>query len=196
LSVAPKPDRIVRFTPKSRRSWRNWLAKNHNAKTEIWLVFFKRHTGKPTISYGDAVEEAICFGWIDGVKRSIDDERYMHRFSPRVPNSRWSALNRKRAELMTSAGLMTKPGEKAIRRAKRNGKWDEPAENVDFSMPQALADELQRNKRAAAYFESLAASYQRQFIAWIKVAKRTDTKKRRVAESVALLASGKKLGMR
>ena len=87
----------MRVTPTSRRAWRAWLESHHETAAEVWLVFHKRGAGKPTLSYGDAVEEAICFGWIDGVRRSLDGERYMHRFSPRRPDSRWSAANRDRA---------------------------------------------------------------------------------------------------
>lgn len=186
----------MRITPKSRQSWRVWLQKNHDSKPEIMLVFYKRHTGKPTLSYNDAVEEALCFGWIDGVKRSIDEDRYMHRFSPRKSDSRWSALNRKRAERMKEAGYMTDAGKKAIQKAKRNGKWVEPAQIIDLSMPPELTERLRRNKDAATFFKSLAPSYQRQYIGWVNTAKRPETKKRRLDEAVSLLARGEKLGMR
>ena len=186
----------MRLTPKSRRSWRAWLKKNHAAKTEIWLVFYKRHTGKPTLSYNDAVEEALCFGWIDGVKRSIDDERYMHRFSPRKANSKWSESNKKRVARMQKAGQMTEAGRRAVDEAKRNGKWTEAPRPIDLSMPTELADALKRNDRAATYFQSLAPSYQRQYIGWITTAKRQETRIRRLDEAMELLELGKKLGMR
>lgn len=163
---------------------------------EVWLVFYKRHAGKPTLSYGAAVEEALCFGWIDGVKRSIDAERYMHRFSPRKPGSKWSALNAERAERMIAAGKMTEAGLELVDEAKRTGNWAASAPDVDLSMPPELAQRLQRNETAAAFFESLAPSYQRQFIGWINVAKRPETKQKRLEETVRLLARGEKLGMR
>ncbi len=186
----------MRITPKSRKSWRTWLKKNHADRAEIWLVFYKRHTGKPTLSYNDAVEEALCFGWIDGVKRSIDDERYMHRFSPRKADSSWSESNRKRAERMLTAGQMTASGRHAVEKAKRNGKWAEPALKNEFSIPPELAARLERNKKAGTYFEAIAPSYQRQYIAWIITAKRQETRKRRLDESIELLRRGEKLGMR
>lgn len=186
----------MRFTPKSRKSWRSWLQKNHATKVEVWLVFYKQHTGKPTLSYNDAVEEALCFGWIDGVKRSVDDERYMHRFSPRKPESRWSESNRKRVARLEKAGQIMPAGKRAIEVAKRNGQWSASAPKFDFSMPAELAARLKRNKRAAAFFESLAPSYQKQYIAWIVTAKRDDTKKRRLNEAIELLSRGEKLGMR
>ena len=186
----------MRFTPKSRRSWRAWLEKHHAAKTEVWLVFYKRHTGKPTLSYNDAVEEALCFGWIDGVKRSVDDERYMHRFSPRKASSRWSESNKKRVARMLRAGQMTEAGRRAVQRAKRNGKWTETTRPIDLSMPTEFANALKRNRKAAAHFESLAPSYQRQYIGWITTAKRQETRLRRLDEAMGLLELGKKLGMR
>lgn len=159
-------------------------------------MFYKRGTGKPTLSYDDAVEEAICFGWIDGVRRRVDDERYMHRFSPRKPGSRWSALNRKRAARMEEAGRMAPAGRKAVDDAKRDGSWDREAPSVDVSVPPELSRRLERNRKAAAFFESLAPSYRAQFCGWINVAKRPETRKRRVDEAVRLLARGEKLGMR
>ena len=188
----------MRFTPRSRKAWRSWLEAHHAERAEVWVVFYKRHTGKPTLSYNDAVEEAVCFGWIDGVKRSLDDQRYMHRFSPRQPNSKWSATNRKRAERMIKAGLMAPPGLKMIRRAKRAGTWEtQPVTaTIDVTVPPELAARLRRNTKAARFFESLAPSYRRQFTGWINSAKREETRRRRVDEAVALLEQGEKLGMR
>jgi uncharacterized protein YdeI (YjbR/CyaY-like superfamily) len=188
-----KRDTVV---PKSRKAWRQWLESNHGSRAEVWLVFFKRHTGKPTLTYGDAVEEAICFGWIDGIRQSIDGERYMHRFSPRLPASRWSATNRKRAERLEKAGKMRPAGRAAIARAKRRGSWAKPRAGFDLSMPSELAARLVRNKQAATFFESLAPSYQRQFLGWINAAKRAETRQKRLDEAVALLQKGEKLGMR
>ena len=185
-----------RFTPRSRDAWRQWLEKNHASRTDVWLVYYKRHTGKPTVTYNDSVEEAVCFGWIDGVKRSIDDERYTHRFSPRNQTSRWSATNRKRAGKMIGAGLMTQAGHKAIEQAKRAGTWEAPTEMIDSSVPPELADFLRTNEKAASFFESLAPSYRTQFTGWINMAKRPETRQRRLDETMALLERGRKLGMR
>jgi len=187
----------VKVTPKSRRGWRAWLEKNHADRTEVWLVFFKQRTGKPTLSYVDAVEEALCFGWIDGVKRSVDDERYMHRFSPRTADSTWSALNRERAERMLRAGMVAPAGRRAIERARRDGKWTAPARRrTAFSMPPELAARLKRDRQAAAFFESLAPSYRRQYVAWIATARRAETRQRRLDQAIELLQRGEKLGMR
>ncbi len=163
----------------------------------MWLVFLKQHTGKSNVSYNDAVEEALCFGWIDGVKRSIDEDRYMHRFTPRKLDSKWSKLNKERAQRMLKAGQMAPAGEKSIQLAKKNCKWTvHVSARTNFSMPPELNVRLKRNKKAAMFFASLAPSYQRQYVAWIATAKRPETKKHRLDQAIELLKRGEKLGMR
>lgn len=104
------------FYPKERTEWRKWLKENHNKKSEIWVVYYKKHTGKPTIAYYDAVDEALCFGWIDGVEKRIDDKKYAQRFTPRTKTSNWSEGNIKRYKLLFDEGLMDKAGEEAYKR--------------------------------------------------------------------------------
>ena len=187
----------MKVTPRSRRAWRDWLLDHHADAAEVWLVFYKRHTGKPTLSYNDAVEEALCFGWIDGIKKSVDDERYMHRFTPRRPGSNWSATNRRRVARMIESGLMMPAGEQAVREAKASGQWEQSARpEVDLAMPPELGKRLSEDAGAAEFFESLAPSYRRQFIAWVATARRPDTRQRRAAEALELLRARKKLGMR
>jgi len=188
----------VRVTPRSREVWRAWLERNHARRAEVWLVFYKRHTGKPSVSYGDAVEEALCFGWIDGLKRSIDEARYEHRFTPRRPGSKWSALNEARARQMIAADRMTAAGFRAIEDAKRRGQWSTAMKGpeVDLSMPEALTAALKRNEEAAAFFDTLAPSHRKAYIAWIVAARRPETRTRRLAEAIELLGRGAKLGMR
>jgi len=187
----------MRYKPGNREQWRNWLEKNHAKETEVWLVFLKQHTGRPNVSYNDAVEEALCFGWIDGVKRSIDEDHYTHRFTPRKSDSKWSELNKERARHMIDAGRMAPAGEKSIELAKKNGKWTRPANvRADFSMPPEFNARLKRNAKAATFFATLAPSYQRQYIAWIATAKRPETRNRRLDEAIELLTRGEKLGMR
>jgi uncharacterized protein YdeI (YjbR/CyaY-like superfamily) len=187
----------MRYTPGNREQWRNWLKKNHANEIEVWLVFLKKHTGRQNVSYNDAVEEALCFGWIDGVKRSIDEDRYMHRFTPRKPGSNWSESNKKRVQRLISASQMAPAGEESIKLAKKNGKWSAPANSpAEISMPPEFDVRLKCNKKAATFFSSLAPSYQRQYIAWIATAKRPDTRKRRVDDAMELLKRGEKLGMR
>ena len=189
--------RTTEAAPRSRKQWRVWLEKNHGSKTEVWLILFKRRSGDSSLTYNDAIEEALCFGWIDGVRRSVDASRYMHRLSPRKPDSRWSALNKARAQCMLDAGLMRPAGLKAIATAKQNGRWyAPPRRSRSHPMPDDFKAGLERNRRAASFFASLAPSYKRQYVGWIAAAKREETRERRIREALKLLASGEKLGMR
>ena len=119
-----KASRPKQFTPRSRSAWRNWLLKSHADVEEVWVVFYKKGTGQPTISHNDAVEEALCFGWIDGIRKRVDDARYMHRFTPRKLNSGWSDSNKERVVRLVAAGLMTAAGQRLIDQAKGSGAWD------------------------------------------------------------------------
>ena len=188
------PDR--RFTPRSRSSWRRWLRSNHDHVGEVWVVFYKKHAGRPTLSYSDAVEEALCFGWIDGMKKRIDDERYMHRFTPRKPGSRWSETNRRRVERLLASGEMTSAGQRLIDEAKQSGTWNWRPDPTRFEMAPAFAAALEADPDARAFWNALMPSHQRRFITWIGIAKRDSTRDRRIAESLELLRRGERLGMR
>src|SRR5262245_37988869 len=120
------PRKKTEVAPRGRREWRAWLERNHGRESEIWLVLFKRHTGSSSLTYNDAIEETLCFGWIDGVRRTLDGSRYMHHLSPRKSQSKWSELNKARAQRMVQAGKMRPAGRRAIIAAKRNGRWSAP----------------------------------------------------------------------
>jgi len=170
---------------------------HHKSKPGIWLVFYKKGTGKPTIPYEAAVEEALCFGWIDSIIKKIDEEKYARKFTPRKDGSYWSALNRKRADKMIKQGKMTKAGLAKIETAKKTGLWNQDGRpEISWDVPPELAKALARNKKAKDNFDGLAASYRRHYIGWIATAKRPETKKKRVSEAIALLEKGMKLGLK
>jgi len=184
-------------TMRSRRQWRAWLEENHAAAKELWVIFYKKHTGKASVTYAEAVEEALCFGWIDGIIKRIDDEKHMRRFSPRRDNSRWSELNKKRARKLIEEGRMTETGLAKVEAAKENGQWDAAVlPRPEPQVPPELQKALARSAQARRNFESLAPSYRRQFIYWIAAAKRDETRRKRTAEAIDLLAQNKKLGMK
>ena len=188
---------MKRVYVKTRAEWREWLSKNHDKNSGIWLVFYKKHTGKPSLEYDAAVEEALCFGWIDSILKRVDDERYVRKFTPRRSRSQWSELNKKRVKRLTAQGLMTEPGVARVAEAKKSGRWGKSARpNISLEVPKELERALARNKKAKAFFENLAPTYRKQFIGWIAVGKRQETKGRRVLEAIALLERGKKLGMK
>ena len=180
-----------------RDKWREWLSENHTTKAGIWLVFYKKETSKPTIDYEAAVEEAICFGWIDSIIKKIDAARYVRKFTPRSDKSNWSQLNKKRASKMIKQERMTDAGLAKIKAAKKTGLWDKDARpRISLDIPPEFARALARNKKAKDSFDKLAPSYRKHYIGWIAVAKRQETKKRRIEESIALLEQGKKLGLK
>jgi len=180
-----------------RDKWHEWLSENHAAKAGVWLVFYKKETSRPTIAYEAAVEEAICFGWIDSIIKKMDAERYARKFTPRSDKSKWSPLNKKRANKMIRQGRMTEVGLAKIKTAKKTGLWDkDPRPLIPHEVPPEFAKALARNKKAKENFDKLAPSYRKHYIGWITVAKRPETKKRRIEESISLLEKGQKLGLK
>ena len=182
---------------KTRKEWRNWLNQNHDKSSGIWLVFYKKHTGKNTLEYDEVVEEALCFGWIDSIIKKIDDEKYVRKLTPRKADSQWSDLNKKRIKKLKKQGLLTEAGIVKVREAKASGLWDKPDRpQISSSLPRELESSLAKNKKAKSFFDQLAPSYQNRFIGWISSAKRQETKVRRLREAIALLEKGEKLGMK
>jgi len=181
----------------SRADWRAWLEKSYDTEPEAWLVFYKRHTGQPCIPYDDAVEEALCFGWIDGVLQRIDDETYVRRFSPRRDGSNWSALNKRRAMNMVKQGKMTEAGAAKLNFSDFDDDYGKTLERTaeDLIIPEYLEQALTGNRQAHDNFTKLAPSYRRRYLLWIADARTDETRNRRVAEAIRLLEENKKLGM-
>lgn len=172
--------------------WRQWLSDHHASQREVWLVFYKRDAGRVSISYEDAIDEALCFGWVDSLVRRLDDGRYARKFTPRKSDSKWSTVNRNRyAKLKSSGRLM--PG--GLNRAPTDRSGDAPRPSPS-QVPSYIREALDNHPAANCYFQSLAPSYRRTYIAWIDSAKQSATKMRRLDEAVRLLAQGKKLGLK
>ncbi|MCU0914432.1 MAG: YdeI/OmpD-associated family protein [Planctomycetes bacterium] len=181
----------------SRDHWRAWLMEHHATVPEMWLVFYKKHTGKSGLTYVEAVEEALCFGWIDGILKRIDDEKHTVRFTPRRKNSIWSESNKKRVARLIEENRMTEAGLVKVREAQANGQWDKAVVREDPTLvPPELTTALAQNAPARQNFETLAPSYRKQFIYWVGMAKQDETRRRRVAEAVRLLARNERLGMK
>ena len=183
----------------TRAAWRAWLAAHHDSEREVWLVFFKVGTGRPAIGYEDAVEEAICFGWVDSLVKRLDDERYARKFTPRTAESEWSEPNRRRLAKVVREGRMTPAGMAVAERAVTARGAGETTAERPRSEPVLAPEsrcELERNARALATFEALAPSHRRNYVRWIMDGKKEATRRRRLAEAIALLAAGKKLGLK
>ena len=180
---------MLRMT--SRRRWRAWLARHHATSPGVWLVFYKAHTGMKSIPYEDAVREALCFGWIDSLIKRLDDDRYAFKVTPRKPASKWSALNRKRWAELEAAGLLAPAGLEAAPTS--NTYAPKP---VIPELPAYIAKALKTNPDAWRFFRELPRTQRRDFVVWIHMAKRPETRDKRIRESIALLAAGKKLGLK
>lgn len=175
--------------------WRAWLDEHHASASEVWLVFYKRHTGLPSIDYKDALDEALCFGWVDSLVKRLDDRRYARKFTPRRQDSRWSTVNRKRYEALKASGRLKPAG---IERAPTDrGYGPRPARRpLPSRLPPYIHAALKEHPAASRHFEALAPSHRRRYLAWIESAKREETKLRRLNEAIRLLADGKLLGLK
>lgn len=179
-----------------RAAWRAWLEENHAREREVWLVYYKKHTGRPRIPYEHAVEEALCFGWIDSTARRIDEESYMQKFTPRRDKSNWCESNVLRARRLISEGRMTKAGLDAIAEGALDKKFAPKPKSKEVEVPRFVSDALKKTPKAWENFNALAPSYRREYVNWITQAKREETRERRLAEAARLLSENKKLGMK
>ena len=179
-------EEIETFYPTSRQAWRLWLAETHISKQAVWLVHYKKNTNIPTISWSEAVEEALCFGWIDGIRKSMDHERYIQFFTKRKAKSTWSKINKAKVLDLIEAGLMTTAGHESILRAKENGSWTILDEVEELFIPDDLESEFSRQPEAKAFFLTLSKSIRKAILQWIAFAKRPETKAKRIAEVVEL----------
>ena len=176
--------------PAGRAEWRNWLAANHRVSSGVWLITWKRATGRPTVDYEEAVEEALCFGWIDGMMSRLDDERLMQWFAPRRPKSTWARSNKERIARLEAAGLMTEAGREAVEIGRANGSW-EALDAIDaLVVPDDLAAALAAGAGARERFDASSASVRRAALAWVYQAKRPSTRAARVEQIAAVAARG------
>lgn len=161
-------------------AFRKWLHKNHKEKTELWVGFYKRHSGKPTLTWPESVDEALCFGWIDGLRKGIDAESYKIRFSPRKPRSIWSAVNVRRAQKLIQSGCMQPSGLKAFQARMENRTAIYSYEKRPSEFDEISQKKFQTNKKAWEYFHSRAPWYRRAAIWWVISAKREETRWKRL----------------
>ncbi|MBO9674502.1 MAG: YdeI/OmpD-associated family protein [Sphingobacteriaceae bacterium] len=180
------------FCPASRKDWREWLLKHHDTKQSVWLICYKTKANKPTISWSDAVEEALCFGWIDSVRKTIDEESFIQFFSRRKTNSGWSKINKAKVEQLAALGLMAPAGIACIERAKTNGSWTILDEVEELSIPADLTAAFEITKGSEAFFNGLSKSIRKAMLQWITLAKRPETRQKRIAELVELASQNKK----
>lgn len=179
------------YCPVNRKEWRKWLKENHQSRQSVWVVYYKVSSGKTNLTWTEAVEEALCFGWIDSVRKTLDEERFIQFFSRRKPNSTWSLINKKKVVHLIKRKQITKAGLESIKIAKQNGSWTVLDQVDQLVIPEDLEKAFSKIPGSRTFFQSLSASNKKIILAWIVLAKRTETRKKRIA-TVAKLA-GKKL---
>jgi len=187
---------MLELTFETRDDFRHWLEINHTQKEGIWLVYFKKNSKMPSITYAEAVEVALCFGWIDSKIQTIDQQRYRQIFTPRNPKSIWSELNKQRVGKMINEGKMTPAGMKLVEIAKKNGQWDNAYNRKDVpEIPVDFESALKQHPPAWENFNNFTTSYQATYIRYVNQAKRPETRQNRLVKVVDLCAKNKKPGM-
>lgn len=192
-SMEPAP-RLFR----TRRAWRAWLAANHDKSKGLWIAYYKKASGKTSVSYEEALQEALAFGWIDSTVRRLDQERYAQRYTPRNERSIWSAANKARVARLATAGLMAPPGLAKVEAAKRNGSWNRLDAIDRFAGAADVPPDLRRALRADGTawrtFDGRPPSEKKIWVWWVTSAKKPETRARRIAATVARLRAGRRPG--
>ena len=187
----------------SRESFRKWLEKNYNESIGIWMIFYRKQKNNECIKYNEALEEALCFGWIDSIIKKVNDDQYVRKFTPRTNTSKWSDLNKKLVLALIKKGRMTEAGLQKIDVYLKTGKVDWETSNIEtvqkgkeFQVPDFILKAFAENEPALTNFNNLALTYKRHYILWITNAKREETIVNRLKESIGLLKENRKLGLK
>ncbi len=167
------------FFPKP-SDFRKWLRKNHTSERKLWVGYYKKGTGRPSITWPESVDEALCFGWIDGIRKSIDEESYKIRFTPRKPTSHWSAINIKRVGVLTKLGMMRPAGQAAFNKRTKEKSRRASYEQRSVALDPAYQKEFRSRKKAYAFFQSLPSSTRKPSIWWVMSAKKEETRRKRL----------------
>jgi len=189
---------MIKLQADSLEAWRSWLTQNHDQEDVVWLVFRKKGKGPVPFDYQQALDEALCMGWVDSLMKRIDEVSYMRKFTPRKAISTWSERNKERVEQLILMGKMKTAGMKTIEVARENGMWDKGIKipEVDETLPEALLSAFQDSTLARDHYFALPTRAQKQFNIWINMAKRAETVHKRVDESIYLLERGEELGLK
>ena len=170
------------YCPNDKKVWRKWLELNHKKKEAVWLVFYKKKSPNYNLSWSESVDEALCFGWIDSTKRTIDSEKYKQHFSKRKAKSNWSKANKDKVKTLIDQGLMKEAGYKSIEIAKENGSWTILDGVEELTIPEDLKKEFGNYRGSIEYFENLSTSVKKAMLYWVISAKRKETRQKRIVE--------------
>jgi uncharacterized protein YdeI (YjbR/CyaY-like superfamily) len=172
------------YCPKNKNEWRKWLKINNAKKEAVWLILYKKKSPNHNLSWSEAVDEALCFGWIDSLKKSIDDEKYKQYFTKRKAKSNWSKINKDKVKTLIDEGLMEEAGYKSIEVAKENGSWTLLDEVEALVVPDDLKEALATHKDPMEFFDGLSNSEKKGILYWVVSAKREETRRKRIVEIV------------
>ncbi|MBV6878595.1 YdeI/OmpD-associated family protein [Epilithonimonas ginsengisoli] len=181
MSAKPN-DNLDIFYPEDPEQWRDWLIENHTREKGIWVLQYNKKSEKPTISWSDAVDEALCFGWIDSLKKKLDDESSIQYFGKRKPKSTWSKINKQKIERLTAENRMSQAGSDTIQVAKENGSWEILDSVEELLIPDDLAVELSNRENATEFFNSLSRSVKKMMLQWFVLARRPETRLKKILE--------------
>lgn len=170
------------FCPASRQEWREWLQENHLSQSAVWLVYYKKKSNVAAITWSEAVDEALCFGWIDSKAQTLDDEKFRQFFSKRKPKSVWSKINKEKIQRLTADGLIAPAGYEIIETAKQNGSWSILDEVEELMIPADLESEFETRPGSEDFFLSLSKSVRKAILQWLVLAKQPETRRKRLLE--------------
>ncbi len=185
-------EKIKTIYCRNRKEWHAWLQGNFQTEKGVWLIYYKQHTKETSVSYNDAVEEAVCFGWIDGRVKRIDEERYMQHYTPRKPKSLWSETNIERAKKMITQGCMTEQGLNTYQEGAKNKKTIPSSKK--FIIPPYFKEALDKNKKAWINFQDFPASAKLLYVYWVDSAKTAETREKRLKKTLELISQNKRYG--
>ncbi len=180
-----KEKELNTFCPANQQQWRAWLAEHHDKEMSVWLIYYKKKSAIPTLTWSEAVDEALCFGWIDSLAKPLDEERYMQFFSRRKANSVWSKINKDKIQRLTEEGLMMPAGIVSVETAQKNGSWTILDDVEALIVPADMEEEFRKRPDVKSYYLDLSKSKKRYILQWLVMAKRPETRLKRVAEVIA-----------
>jgi len=189
-----KPTELPILPFESKKKWADWLAKQYDKSAGVWLKLAKKNTGIASVTYEEALDVALCYGWIDGQKRSFDEQYWLQKFTRRGPKSIWSKINTEKAERLIKSGEMQPAGLKAVEASKQDGRWDAAyASQKNISVPEDFQSALDKNKKAQTFFATLKSSERYSFLFRIQTAKKAETRAKRIQQYVEMLERREKI---
>ncbi|MET0463297.1 MAG: YdeI/OmpD-associated family protein [Chitinophagaceae bacterium] len=180
------------FYPANAKEWRQWLKKNHRSRQSVWVIYYKKQTGRPSVTHSEAVDEALCFGWIDSTRVSLGNDQFKQFFCQRKPTSVWSKINKAKVQELIDAKKMMPAGLESIERAKENGSWSTLDEVEELKIPADLSKAFRHHAGSKVFFTGLSKSVKKMMLQWLVLAKRPETREKRIEEIASNAGKGQR----